>query len=104
MATMQWAGPDSENAGKARVVKLTLQDGFETWYGVDPESCLIIWSRNFRAFHPDVDPGRKWTETRYADFRSHDGVTRPWLSLNIDLATGDTIGRTRIEAIRTPGG
>jgi hypothetical protein len=101
---LQWAEPDSGDAGKARVVKLTLQDGFETWYGVDPNSCLIIWSRNFRAFHPDVDPARKWTETRFTDFRSREGVTRPWLSLNIDLATGDTIGRTRIVAIRTPGG
>jgi hypothetical protein len=87
-------------ADGARVVQLTLKDGFEAWYWVDTTTCLVERSRNFRAFHPDVQPDETWIETRFADHRRTDGVVRAWLSVSVDLATGDTLGLTRVEAVR----
>jgi len=102
--TVEWAELDGEDRSGARVLKLTLADGFESWYWLDPASCLITRSRNFRAFHPDVDPERKWTETVFTDVEVRDGVTRAMTTFNVDLMTGDTIGRTRLLAVQTlPG-
>lgn len=78
------------------LVHLTLRDGFELWFTIENASCLVVASRSFRAFHPDVDSTQRWTETRFANFERHDGVLRPMMSYNIDLVSGDTIGRTRI--------
>ncbi len=96
---VEWAEPDTTDRSDERALKLTLRDGFEQWYWVDPVTCRIARKRNFRAFHPTVDPTRKWTETRYADFEAHDGVTRAMTTFDIDVATGDTIGRTRIRSV-----
>ena len=95
---------EDSTAGAAdgeRIVQLTLQDGFETWYGIDTETCLITRKRNFRAFHPDVDSTQTWVESRLADHRTQDGITKAWTSYTLDLATGDTLGTTRILAFRT---
>ena len=87
-----------------RIAHLTLADGFETWYGLDTETCLITRKRNFRAFHPDVDSTQTWIESHFADHRTQDGVTRAWTSHTLDLATGDTIATTQILAVRTTPG
>jgi hypothetical protein len=87
-----------------RGVHLTLADGAESWYGLDTASCLVTRTRDFRAFHPDVDPGKTWIETRFADFRETDGVVRAWSTYSIDLATGDTISVIRLVSVRTTFG
>jgi hypothetical protein len=89
-----------ESPDGTRVAHLTLRDGFESWLWIDTSSCLVTRKRDFRAFHPDLDATETWIETRYADFRTLDGVTRPWSAYNIDLSTGDTIGVTTLEAAR----
>ncbi len=78
------------------VVKLTLNDGFETTYWLDPETCLIRQSRSVRAFHPDIDPTPQNIATVYEDYRVVDGVSRAFLSRNLDLDTGTIIATTRI--------
>lgn len=82
------------------VVKLTLADGFTNWYWVNPATCQIERSRNFRAFHPDQDPKRKWIETVFDDFRTVQGVTRPYRDRTLDMATGGTIATSRILTLR----
>ena len=81
-------------------MKLTLADGFINWYWVNRSSCQIERSRNFRAFHPDQDATRKSIETVFEDFRTVRGVTRPHRDRTIDMATGQTIGTSRILALR----
>lgn len=91
----------ADAADGERAVHLTLRDGFESWYWIDTETCLITRSRTFRAFHPDVDSTRTWIETRYTDFRRQDEVVRAWTSHSLDLATGDTVGTAQILDLRT---
>lgn len=90
------AGTDTIDGATHDVVALTLADGFRQWYWVDRETCLVARNRTFRAFHPDMDPAETWVETRYSDFRTVGGVTRAYLSENVDLATGRVLGRTRV--------
>lgn len=81
------------------VLELTFADGFQTWYWVEEDTCHVVRSRDFRAFHPEQDPDRVWVETVYDDFRTSDGVTRPHRSRNVNLATGDVLATTRITAV-----
>ncbi len=62
------------------VLQLTLADGFTNWYWVNPSSCQI--------------------ETVFEDFRTVRGVTRQHRDRTIDMATGETIGTSRIVALR----
>lgn len=72
-------------------LKITLDDGFETWRYINPATWKIDYSRDFRSFHPDVDPTRVWVQTKYDDFRPVDGVVAPfrWTTTNLD--TGEII-------------
>lgn len=97
---VELVAPDAGDDPASRILKVTLRDGFATWYWVDTTSCLVTKSRNFRAFHPDADSTRKWTETHRAGYERHDGVMRPMLEFNVDLLTGDTIGRGRVVSVR----
>jgi hypothetical protein len=94
------AGGDSIGGVAYHVVKLTLADGFVNWYWVNPETCQIERSRNFRAFHPDQDATRTWIETVFDDFRTVQGVTRPHRERTLDLVTGRTIATSWILAFR----
>lgn len=91
---------DSAGGTAYQVVKLTLADGFTNWYWVNPASCRIERSRNFRAFHPDQDTTKKWVEVVYEDFRPVGGITRPFRERTIDLRTGDVVATARILALR----
>jgi hypothetical protein len=78
------------------VVRLTLSDGFENWYRLHPESCQITRSRNFRAYHPAADATRRWTESVFEEYTDFDGIRKARVTRDVDLATGQTVGRTRI--------
>jgi hypothetical protein len=82
------------------VVKLTMKDGFENWYWLDPQTCHIARSRNFRAYHPDVDPDRRWTESRFESYEDFDGIRKARVTRDVDIATGKTIGQTRISSYK----
>ncbi len=82
------------------VVKATLDDGYSMFYFIDPQSWLITRSRDFRAYHPDVDAEEKWHETRYSDFRNVAGTQKSYSSTSFDMATGDVVGTTTLEAVR----
>jgi hypothetical protein len=93
-------GRDTIGGVGYQVVKLTLADGFTNWYWLNPTTCHIERTRNFRAFHPDQDAKRKWIETVFDDFRTVQGVARPYRERTLDLATGGTISTGRILALR----
>lgn len=88
--------PETVDGTAYQVVKLTLSDGFETWYWVDAETCLIDRSRNFRAFHPDLDPERTWIESRFEGFERRGGALGATRVRNVDLASGEILGTTTV--------
>ena len=92
--------PDPNLPPSEEQLHVTLTDGFEAWYVLDRGTCLITRKRDFRAFHPDVDPEEIWIETHFSDFREASGVTRAWTTTNVNATTGDTIGVTTLRAVR----
>lgn len=81
------------------VLRLTLSDGFASDWYVHPDTWLIERRRDVRALHPDLDPTEQQLETRWDDFRPVGGVLRAFRSWQVDLASGDTLQRTRVERI-----
>lgn len=67
-------------------LKVTLDDGFETWRYVNPTTWMIDYGRDFRPLHPDVDPTPVWIQTKYKDFRPVGGVLSSfrWTTTNLD--------------------
>lgn len=98
--TVELIDDPGEGPADSPLIQLTLRDGFESWYRIDPSTCQVVGKRDFRAFHPDVDPEERWLEARFTDFRTEGGITRAWTTFNVDLATGDTIGTTRLLSVR----
>jgi hypothetical protein len=56
---------------------LTLDDGFQTRYYLDPSTFLITRSRVHKTLHPDNDPTPTTIETVWSDFRPVSGVLFP---------------------------
>jgi hypothetical protein len=75
---------------------LTLDDGFQTRYYVDPSSFLITRSRVHKALHPDNDPTPSTIETVWSDFRPVAGVLFPFEARDTDLATGKLLQTTKL--------
>lgn len=94
------AGRDTVDGVVYYIVLVTLADGFRNWYWVHPTSCLVERNRNFRAFHPDADSTRKWTETRFSDFRTTHGITKAWLSTNVEVPSAKVLGTTRVLSLQ----
>ncbi len=77
-------------------VRLTLDDGFETLYFIDPSSFLVTRSRVRKALHPDIDPTPTTIETVWSDFRRVSGVLFPFEARDADLATGKLLQTTTL--------
>lgn len=82
------------------VIRIDMADGFTTYRYLDPETWLIARGRDFRAIHPDVDPGRKWLETLYDDYRPVEGVQSAFAQEQIDAANGRVVQRVRLTGQR----
>ena len=85
-----------------QVLRLTLRDGYVTYRYVDPTTHLITRGRDVRAAHPDIDPKKIEIETNWSDFRTVDGVKRPFVSTETDLKDGkwlQTASTTRIRKL-----
>lgn len=80
---------------KLYTIQITFADGFETYRYIDPKNYMIVASRDFRAFHPDVDAKKKWIETRYFDFKRRDGIIDADATENWNLSSRKVIGRGR---------
>jgi len=81
------------------VVLMTLDDGFQTRYYVDPATFLIARSRVRKALHPDIDPTPTTIETVWSDFREVAGVKFPFRETQTDLATGKLLETTTLLAV-----
>jgi hypothetical protein len=85
---LDYAGVEEVGGTRYQVVVLTLDDGFETRYYIDPGSFLITRARVHKALHPDVDPTPTTIETVWSDFRQIAGVRFAFQASDTDLATG----------------
>jgi hypothetical protein len=77
------------------VLRITLADGYVTTLYVDPNSWLITRRRDFRPLHVDVDPTPTTIESRFSDFQKTGGVMFPFVSTDVDLATGKILETTQ---------
>jgi hypothetical protein len=82
------------------VLKLTMSDGFETYRYVNLHTLRIERSRDVRAPHPDIDPKKTLLDTAWSDFRSVDGVLRPFRETQTDLSTGKWNQTVTVQSIR----
>lgn len=81
------------------LLRLTLADGFGSDFFVDRQTHLVVRSRDFRAFHPSLDPEEAVIETSYAGAVWTEGVLRQPQSINRNLTADAWLGTTTILSI-----
>ena len=81
------------------VIKIRLNDGFETYRYIDPHSWMVTRARDVRAVHPDVDATERVIESEYSDFRDVSGVVSSFAWLQRDLARDEVVQRGRLLAL-----
>jgi len=97
--------PREEVAGVSyHVIVLTLDDGFQTRYYLDPATLMIVRARVRKALHPDIDPAVTTIETVWSDFRQIAGVRFPFRATETDLTTGELLQTTTLLDLRSPSG
>jgi hypothetical protein len=107
LAELPGHGHRIESAGRERIdgsdyaiLKLTMRDGFVTYRYVNLATRRIERSRDVRAPHPDIDPKKTLLDTAWSDFRKVDGVLRPFVETQTDLATGQWNQTVTVQSIR----
>lgn len=80
-------------------LQLTLDDGFQIQYFLNPDSWLIERSRELRALHVDIDPKPQWIETNFSDYRPAGGVLYPWHQVERRVDTGEVLSTGTVTAI-----
>ena len=99
---LELAGREIVDKVNYYVLELTLKDGFVIQYYVNPDTWLIERSRDERALHPDIDPTKKATESRFSDYRKVDDVLRSFETTTVDLNTGFVSTDTVLEVNINP--
>jgi hypothetical protein len=97
---VNFAGREDIGGVRYYVVVLTLDDGFETRYYLDPASFLITRARVRKALHPDLDPTPTTIEAVWSDFRKTAGVLYAFQSRDTDLATSKLLQTSTILDLR----
>ncbi len=97
---LELTGSETIGGVNFHVLKLTLADGFETLYLVNPATGLIERDRQLRALHVDVDPEPVWIETSYEDYRPVDGVQFAHRQVERELASGKLLSTVTVRTIR----
>ena len=80
-------------------VKVTLSDGWETMYYLDPATWLVARSRDHKALHVDVDPSKRPLEETLLDVRPVEGVMRSFRAVSRDLSSGAVVQTTTVTGI-----
>jgi hypothetical protein len=80
-------------------LRLTLDDGFQVQYFLNPDTWLIERSRESRALHVDIDPRPQWIETVFSDYRPAAGVLYPWHQVERKLDSGEVLSTGTVTAI-----
>ena len=80
-------------------LQLTLDDGFQVQYFLNPNTWLIERSRELRALHVDIDPKPQWIETVFSDYRPAAGVLYPWHQAERKLESREVLSTGTVTAI-----
>lgn len=97
---LEAAGREAIDGVDYHVLRLRLDDGFETLYFLNPDSGLIERERQHRALHVDMDPTPVWIETMFSDWRPVAGVLYPHRSVEREVGTGEVLATVTTRAIR----
>ena len=81
------------------VVRVIMKDAYETFLYIDPSNWMIGRRRDFRAFHPDIDATRRFTEKRYEDYRPVSGVMTSFREQQIDLVKKAVVNETMVHSL-----
>lgn len=81
------------------VIKVVMKDSYETYLYISPTTWMIDRRRDFRAFHPDIDPKKAYAEKRYGDFRTVDGIVSPFSENQVNWKTGEEVNSTLVNSI-----
>ncbi len=82
------------------VLNLTLDDGFEVRYYINPATWLIDRERQLRALHVDIDPTPRWIETLHSDYQPTAGVMYPHRDEERVVGTNELLSTSTVKAIR----
>lgn len=77
------------------VIHVAMEEGFERFYYINPETWMVERHRETSALHPDLDDEERPAETIVSNFQEFCGVLRPTQTRKIDRETGAEIQRTR---------
>jgi len=81
------------------VIKVAMKDSYETYLYINPNTWMIDRRRDFRAFHPDIDPKKAYAEKRYGSFRAVEGIVSPFSEKQINWKTGELVNSTIVKSI-----
>lgn len=81
------------------VIKVVMKDSYETYLYINPGTWMIDRRRDFRAFHPDINPKKAYAEKRYGDFRATDGIVSPFSEKQLNWKTGEEVNSTIVKRI-----
>jgi outer membrane lipoprotein-sorting protein len=97
---LELAGREKIDRVNYYVLRLKLADGYRISLYVDPKTWLITRRRDVRPLHVDIDPRPTTIEARSSDFRNVSGVSFPFATTEIDLATGKVLETTTVRSIK----
>ena len=81
------------------VLHIAMEDGFERFVFINPDTWMIDRYRETSALHPDLDDEERPEETILSNFTEHCGVLRATETRKVDRETGQEVQRTRALAI-----
>lgn len=91
--------PETIDGTAYHVVRVKMDEAYETFLFINPRTWLIDRRRDQRAPHPDIDTTRKFLETRYADYRASAGILTAFEERQIDLTTGALINSSTVHSV-----
>lgn len=81
------------------VIELTMADGFQRYFYINPDNWRIERTREVSALHPDLDSEERPAETIFGGFERHCGVLINTETRKVDLETDEEIQRTDAEVV-----
>lgn len=96
---LESAGFEEVEGKRYARVRVTLKDGWETMYYLDPETWLVARTRDHKALHVDLDPKKRPLEESLLDVRPVEGVMRSFRAVGRDLGTGEVVQTSTVSRI-----